>query len=216
MLPRAPKISHGSFGTLISWYKTRLKLEFVDFLNFYRQKAIRPASRPLILAIGLTLTLGSCSLTPNDTSVTFSLPPPVGQSGESIWQQTEKTENYSTFIGKSEEGSKAVHATGIRKCKQSRKTPIPTTTRELLVGFTKVRFLERTKVNLANYELDRSILTANLDNQTLKLAIYSLWQSDCLYDFALWQAQTNPPSDITASLQQFDGYLKANLPKLVR
>ena len=113
----------------------------------------------------------------------------------------------------------AARVTAIRECDIDVPTPPLSRTRQLFVGFKEVKLPVASMLEIDGVPVQRTSISANLDEVPLSVVDYSFKTSECAFDIILWTpggVVGAPDPGFEQSKQQLEAYLPNIVPSLTR
>lgn len=90
-------------------------------------------------------------------------------------------------------------------CGKNNSYPLPTLTKQLLIGARKIKFGEQTKKNVGGAEGLYSVVTASYDGVPMNLILFVVPIETCVFDFTLLKRKA--PSE--GEVKEFNQYLQS-------
>lgn len=148
-----------------------------------------------LLSLYLFLTLISCSSQNPISSLEIQgedLSNPV------VLSLIAEKPNIYTFTISGDEAP--TYLTAIKDCSLSKKVSYLTTTRQLFVGFDKLRMIKQIKTE---EDMLLSTATAFLDGANLNLVVFSHKTNKCITDFVFWMNGDTTPDELNIKIPEF-------------
>ncbi len=81
--------------------------------------------------------------------------------------------------------------TAMQQCGVSEKLSYQATTRQLLVGMTKLNLIDQTSISIEDARLLRSIFRGLIDADTILGASFTKRSGDCITDLVVWRVSAS-------------------------
>lgn len=166
----------------------------------------------IIAGTSALLSLSSCSLFSAASSSSLALESLPAESG---WKEIRA----DPFVYENSLSSSRVFLTAVKDCQKSKRRSPVMAARQLLVGLRDIRIVEQDEVQLADRTALRTRISAKFESNPLDLVTFTMTQSDCVYDFVLWQNRTPDQADadsFAVSDPSVNTLLALHLPSLVK
>lgn len=170
----------------------------------------------LILLVVSGLFLTSCSIFRGSSSTSLPLPVLETQSSLSFERITQNSNLYQLLDDQRPIG---IFLTSIQDCSFEKPTPSAVTTRQLLVGLTEIKLEKQEKIHFGDMAALRSIITAKLDTNLLRIVCFTVQKESCITDLVLWSTldgEQRHAAPFEAKLNQFSVLAEEILPAVVR
>ncbi|MCB0333130.1 MAG: hypothetical protein KDD55_06495 [Bdellovibrionales bacterium] len=165
-------------------------------------------SIPLLLSL---FSLSGCFFFSEDLSVSLPLSAIKNENPISPWslQSLNSSSPYAYQKISSSDGiPEPIYLTAIEDCSTTAPRDLmPSTTRQLLIGFDNVSIEHSEQIERPSGPLLRSLVNATLEGKPMFIVHYALVRNECLVDFVLWTPQTQPASQSEATTPLSDELL---------
>lgn len=175
--------------------------------NFSRHYPLLPLLYTSLLCLVAVTQLSSCSILQNTLlqgQKSHSLELDQLLARNAAWSRV----SHNPFLYVNNSYDSPVFLTSIRDC-EGLDSSVLMTTRRLLIGFQKMRYLEQTYIDLGQLRVLKSRLTAQLDLNNILILLYSHKASACLTDYVLWTSANSSTEALTAAQSEIEALLSS-------